>query len=302
MRCTSPLTGYRSRQTSPSGKRAVVFNPKDGFKDMPVTVPCGQCIACRLERSRQWAMRCMHEAQLHEENCFVTLTYADKYLPEYGSLDPEALQKFLKRLRKRYGNRRIRYYGCGEYGDRNGRPHYHICLFGFDFPDKSYLTDRNGYRVWTSEELERLWPYGLCEIGTVTFESAAYVARYFLKKALGDESFKEAAYSVVDADTGEVVQKVPEFARMSRRPGIGKEWFDRYKDEVVRSDSVVVRGVECKPPRFYDGIYELLAPDDMRRIKRRRQAGVDDSENEWERLEAHEKMLKARNNLNPRRM
>lgn len=301
MRCTSPLTGYRARQTSPSGKRAVVFNPKDGFADKVVTVPCGQCTACRLERSRQWAMRCMHEASLHEENCFITLTYDDKHLPRLGSLVPDDMQKFLKRLRKRYADKRIRFYGCGEYGDKYGRPHYHICLFGFDFADKNYLTSRQGYKVWTSAELESIWQKGICELGSVTFESAAYVARYFLKKALGDEEFKEAAYSVVDTDTGEISQREPEFARMSRRPGIGKEWFDRYKDEVYRSDSVVVRGQECKPPRYYDGAYEALAPEEMSRIKARRKARVDESENSWERLEARECVIEARANLFSRR-
>lgn len=274
MRCVSPLQGFKARQVNPSGKRSVVFERSEGFHDLPVTVPCGRCVACRLERSRQWAMRCMHEAQLHEENCFVTLTYADEFLPEFGSLDRKAFPLFMKRLRKAYNGRRIAYYHCGEYGDRFGRPHYHSCLFGFDFRDKRLETVRGDFPVYRSAELERLWPFGRSEVGTFSFEAAAYVARYVMKKAIGEESPEQCGrYDVVDYSTGEVVaRREREYATMSRRPAIGKGWYERYKNDVYPRDGVVVRGKLVQPPKYYDGLYELEGR--MRSVKARRKRKV----------------------------
>ena len=131
MPCFCPLEGWRSKDRSSTGKRKIVFNPRDALRDMPVTVPCGQCIGCRLERSRQWAVRCIHEASLHEDNCFITLTYDDAHLPTDLSLNVSHFQKFMKRLRKRFGEG-IRFFHCGEYGENFGRPHYHACLFTSD--------------------------------------------------------------------------------------------------------------------------------------------------------------------------
>ena len=116
MPCYSPIKGYRSKVLSPNGKRTIVFKPNLGFVDLPVLVPCGQCCGCRLERSRQWAIRCTHEASLHENNCFITLTFNDDNLPSDKSLDVRHFQLFMKRLRKQFGSN-IRYYHCGEYGE-----------------------------------------------------------------------------------------------------------------------------------------------------------------------------------------
>lgn len=265
MPCFSPLPGYRSRSVGSSGKRGITFNVKEGFIDLPVDIPCGQCVGCRLERSRQWAVRCIHEASLYSENCFLTLTLSDAFLPAGGSLDKSLFQKFMKRLRKQFSGRRIRFFHCGEYGEQYGRPHYHACLFGFDFPDKVPWMERKGFQVWRSPILEQLWPFGRCEIGSVTFESAAYVARYIMKKVTGPSA--KAYY-------GELA---PEYVTMSRRPGIGQPWLDKYMSEVYPADSVVIRGKLMKPPRFYDGKYELLfGPESLelareRRRKRRRE-------------------------------
>jgi hypothetical protein len=141
--CYKPLLGYRAAERNEQGKRPLVFNPSQGLVDMPIKVACGQCIGCRLERSRQWAIRCVHEASLHEHNSFITLTYNDENLPADGSLDVRHWQLFMKRLRKRHGSG-IRYFHCGEYGSKHRRPHYHACLFGLDFPDKKLWMMRNG--------------------------------------------------------------------------------------------------------------------------------------------------------------
>ncbi len=272
MPCYSPLDGYRSSVVNASGKRSVTFDIHEGFVDRKVTVPCGQCIGCRLEKSRQWAMRCMHEASLYDDNCFITLTYDDESLPSRGSLDRAAYPKFMKRLRKRFSHERIRYYHCGEYGDQFGRPHYHSLLFGFDFPDKVPWTMRGDHRVWRSPELERLWPHGASEVGAVSFESAAYVARYVTKKVTGEPAAKH-----YDG-------REPEYATMSRRPGIGRAWYEQFRCEVYASDSVVVRGKEMKPPRYYDGMHELANPEEMASVKAARRKAQDIDEQRSSRL------------------
>ena len=239
MACYSPLRAFRSRERV-DGKRALVFNPTHGYADMKVMLPCGQCIGCRLEKSRQWAMRCVHEASLHGENCFITLTYSDEYLPPLGSLDREAFPLFMKRLRKRFQPQRIRFYSSGEYGEKTQRPHYHALLFGFDFPDKIFLRKRGEYDCWNSPILEKLWPFGLSEIGSVTFASAQYCAGYMMKKVTGD--LAEAHYARVNPHTGEIGYLEREYATMSRRPGVGRAWIDKFKEEVYRHDNVIISG------------------------------------------------------------
>lgn len=305
MACYHPLTGWKAITVNPSGKRSIVFNPAHGFHDMPVVVPCGQCVGCRLEYSRQWALRCMNEASLHEENCMITLTYKDKCLPEYGTLVKKDFQDFMKRLRKAISDGRVvcaagklRYFHCGEYGDKEGRPHYHALLFGFDFADKKEWSRRNGYPVWRSAVLEELWKYGQSEIGSVTFESAAYVARYVVKK-MGDGIPFEDQYLFCDED-GVVRYLQKEYTTMSRRPGIGKEWFDRFHEEVYREDGVVMRGVLSKPPRYYDGKYELIDPDGAAAVCRKRVRCRNRGEETPERLAVREKVAEARLSLSRR--
>lgn len=245
MPCYHPMTAYRSRVQDENGKRGIVFNIADGLSDMPLTLPCGQCIGCRLERSRQWAIRCIHEAQLHPENSFITLTFSDEHMNKDKSLVKADFQKFMKRLRKRHDDRKIRYFHCGEYGELLKRPHHHACLFGFDFPDKVHYSTRNGVKLYTSEELLLLWPYGFSTVGDVTFESAAYVARYVMKKITGKEGEKEYA------------GRIPPYVTMSRRPGIAAGWIEKFATDVYPSDEVIIRGgFKCKPPRFYDEIYD----------------------------------------------
>jgi len=269
MPCFHPLTGYRGRKVNPdTGKRPVVFNPRDGFTDLTVTFPCGQCIGCRLERSRQWAIRCVHEASLYSNNCFITLTYNNDHLPALNSLDLSAFQKFMKRLRKRFGEG-IRFFHCGEYGERFQRPHYHACLFNFDFADKQLWSVRNGVRLYTSEALSELWPFGFSTIGDVNFESAAYVARYVTKKITGGKAASH--YQVVCERTGEILgRRKPEYITMSRRPGIGRDWLSKYSSDIYPDDFVVLNGKKMKPPKFYDRTFELENPDEFSKVLARR--------------------------------
>jgi hypothetical protein len=180
--CTSPLDGWLNKDRSVNGKRSVVFDIKKALHDRPVVVPCGRCMECRLQRKREWALRCEHEASLHEDNCWLTLTYDEDNLPERGSLRKQDLSSFLKRLRSRYGDRRFKFFGCGEYGGSFNRPHYHLLLFGLDFPDKVWFSKRRGFNVFTSKVLDETWSKGLTEIGEVSFDGMAYLAKYVTKK------------------------------------------------------------------------------------------------------------------------
>lgn len=242
-----------------------------------MTVPCGQCIGCRLERSRQWALRCVHEASLHEHNCFITLTYNDEHLPFNRTLVKSDFQLFMKRLRKSLGFP-IRFFHCGEYGETTHRPHYHAIIFGWEPDDKVLFNVVNGVRVFTSEKLEKIWGNGFITVGDVTFESAAYVARYVLKKITGDKA--AAHYN----------GRLPEYVTMSRRPGIAFDWFQKYWSDVYPHDYVVARGYKCKPPRYYDKCLGDELPYTLETIKRARaaMAALHADDNTPERLNAKE--------------
>lgn len=267
MPCYRPLKGYRSQTVNPAtGKRSIVFSAREGYGDMLIQLPCGQCLGCRLEQSRQWAVRATHEASLYDQNCFVTLTYADEHLPRFGYLDYQAPVKWLKRLRERFSSRTIRSFGCAEYGEKFGRPHYHVCLFNFDFPDRVRFARAGENFVYTSKIGDELWPFGHCVIGDLSFESAAYVARYCTKKVLADGA--RPRFAVVDEVTGEVFERPDERSVcVSRRPGLGKPWLDRFHSDVFSFDHVVVRGKAMLPPKYYDRRCELDFPADWKRIR-----------------------------------
>lgn len=242
-------------------------------------------------------MRMMHEAKTHDHNCFLTLTYSDEHLPANYSLDKQAFPKFIRRLRKT--GIKARYFHCGEYGEQTLRPHYHACLFGHAFQeDRKHWTNRGGLPVWRSDELERLWPYGNSEIGSLTFESAAYVARYVTKKITGARA--ESHYERLNPLTGELFQVEPEFATMSRNPGIGSAWYDKFSTDVFPSDQVIVNGKPCKPPRYYDERLRASDPDTFEKIRTRRRLGRNRDDETPERLKVRETCAQARLSLKPR--
>lgn len=262
------------------------------------TLPCGRCIGCRLEYSRQWALRCMHEASLFERNCFITLTYSPEYLPAGATLVPRDFQLFMKRLRKRFGPD-IRFYCCGEYGSKFGRPHYHACLFNFDFDDKKFFRRVGKKRsiLYVSSSLSSLWPYGFSTLGSLTIDSAAYVARYVLKKTMNSD--RKAEY--VDPLTGAISYRHPEFSRMSLRPAVGRDWYERFKSDVYPSDFVVMNGKKVRPPRYYDSLLKKSDPSLFLDIKSKREDSlfdVDPLELTSCRLFVKEKVCRSRiNNL-----
>lgn len=195
----------------------------------------------------------MHENRFHSCSSFITLTFADEHLPPDGSLNVKVFQDFMKRLRRSLPrSKKIRFFHCGEYGEKFGRPHYHALIFGLDFVDCGYAKetdDKTGVVTWQSRTLDRLWPFGMNRVGEVTFESCAYVARYITKKVSG--RLADAHYQFVN-DKGEIFKVAPEYCTMSRRPGIGALHFDKYSNEIYLRDEVISRGHPCKPPKFYD--------------------------------------------------
>lgn len=285
MPCYSLLDGWFAKQRNDSGRRSIVFNLRDALVDRPIKLPCGQCIGCRLEYARQWSIRIMHEASLHDENSFITLTYAPEFLPKSGSLQKRDFQLFMKRYRKKFGNG-IRFFHCGEYGDQLGRPHYHAAIFGHEFKDKRFhKKTSSGETYYTSETLNKLWGKGYCIIGELEFESAAYIARYITKKVNGD--LKEAHYERIDSETGEVYSLCPEYVTMSRKPGIGCLWIEKYFDEVYNNDEVIIRGgVACKPPKYYDEFLRLTDEKRYNKVKsmRRVRAASREEQNSDRRL------------------
>lgn len=215
-----------------------------------VISPCHQCYACRLNDAREWATRCVLEAMMYSSNCFITLTYDDVHLPADMSVHKEVFQKFMKRLRKNTGAD-IRYYACGEYGELYQRPHYHACLFGYSPLDKFLYKYRNGIPLYISDTIAKAWQYqGYVTVGDVTYESAAYVARYIDKKLTGE---------VADEFYGD---REPPFHLMSRRPGLASPYFERYGEDAYAKDFIVIRdSLKVKPPRYFDSIYDKYYGD-----------------------------------------
>lgn len=301
MSCVSPLKAYwRGVDRS-----AITFDVAKSHTKVPFNLPCGQCIGCRLEKARQWGLRCVHESKMWKNNAFVTLTYNDDSMPPGGSVCLRDVQLFMKRLRKSREPDKVRFFLGAEYGDENRRPHYHCLLFNVGFADaKLFGRNPRGEPIYISDELSSLWSIdgrtlGFCTIGAVTFDSAVYCAKYALKSIkINDNSSEEARqkfedrYVVYDAD-GVVHERAREFAVMSRRPGIGAGYYEKFGDEVRAHDSVVVNGREVRPTRFYDTRSDRVDAARFAAIKkkRKRQAVLNKADNTAERLRVKEKLL-----------
>lgn len=190
----------------------------------------------------------------------------------------------MRRLRKQHPALRLKYFHCGEYGEHLARPHYHGLIFGYDFPDKTpWGSSSSGNARYRSPELERLWPHGYSSLGPVTFETAAYTARYCTKKISGDQAAEH--YRGL----------VPEFMTCSK--GIGEAWIQKYAGETYRDDSIVMRGHEAKPPRYYDKKMDQMDPARMRRVELARISAGNTRQARWnrttERLAVREEVKRA---------
>lgn len=287
MPCYNPLTAHMCSDGGITfDERAATKAGRDVLYQLQIA--CSQCIGCRLERSRQWATRCMHEAQMHKHNSFLTLTLDDQHLPNDLSLDHRTFQLFIKRLRQSAIRARlaatactparsantllldrntelpggkaakagaIRYYMAGEYGEHYSRPHYHVCLFGIDFADKIYHRKTPaGYKIYISPTLDKIWQNGFASIGQLTFESAAYVARYILKKQTGNQDQQHD--EILNPQTGEITRRKKTYNAMSRGRGIGKTWLEKFQTDVYPQGKVITRGYPAYAPRYYDNIFK----------------------------------------------
>ena len=304
MPCYHPLTAI-DRGYKENGKKDIqVVTSNSGYdlsKDFnTISLPCGHCIGCLLERSRQWADRCMLEASYHDRNCFITLTIDDDHLltkePIYHdsivwqpinnyllnedgevlrdapikSLRKRDFQLFMKRLRKKLNkyNIKIRFFGCSEYGSKSLRCHYHAIIFGYDFSDDRvlYKTNFNGDRLYTSPMLSDCWPFGFSVVADCNWNTCAYVARYCLKKSSNDLT-----------DLYNYCQLEPEAVFMSRRPGIARNYYDDHRDTIYDLQSIVLPGSEgrkIRPPRYFDKLYDLEYPSDMQKIRKERSVSM----------------------------
>lgn len=246
-----------------------------------IPLPCGQCVGCRLDNARGFAVRSYHESSMFHDNCFLTLTYSPDKL-ESNSLIPRDFQLFAKKLRKFSDGydrlvhkgkiiKPIRMMYAGEYGDVNLRPHFHACVYNFDFKDKEHwFTTQAGHKIYTSPTLNKIWGKGIATIGEVTFDSASYTARYILKKVKGDDA--------KDHYQG----RYPEFARHPSMFGLGKKWLEKYWRDVYPHDYVVVMtgtdsSFKMKPPRYYDEWLKLNRPDVFEEVKIKRLEKSEDS-------------------------
>lgn len=299
MPCFSPVTAWRSKDVNSTGKRSLVFVEAKGLDNSQIEVPCGGCVGCRIDRSRQWTIRLLHESRLHDLKCFLTLTYDDLHLPKDGSLDKSHPQAFLKRLRRRHAyhndGSKLRYFLVGEYGDTTDRPHYHMILFGCDFSDKRpHSKGSQGDQLYVSKLLDEIWGLGNCYIGSVTEQSCGYVSRYIMKKVNGD--LAEDHYRRVDPVTGECFDLLPEYNAMSLKPGIGLNFYEKFKDDFYPRDNACMKGKLFPVPKYYDRQLDKSDPRLLAELKESRveRALKRKADNTDARLKVREQVLKSR--------
>jgi hypothetical protein len=249
---------------------------------------CKQCMPCRLNKSMEWAARICAEAQLYEDNCFVTLTYNDENLPEQGQLVLADLQNFKKRLRKKFKGvdvvpgvklkpgqpNPIRTYECGEMGDQFGRPHYHLAIMNWKPLDlKIHSKSKLGDIVYTSKTLDDLWQRkGFVTVGDLNVSSASYISRYVTKKINGLQ--KEQHYERIDPESGEIYQLKPEFSTMSRRPGIGVPFLMKYMGDFADGKMLITakngNKLLRRAPQHFEDVIARTHPDLVEKLKAER--------------------------------
>ncbi|AXH74679.1 MAG: replication initiator protein [Microviridae sp.] len=221
MACVYPIDCWISQKSNENKKYPITFNLSDANTDEPMQIPCGKCVGCAKQKSIEWGVRMYHEASLHAQNSFVTLTYNDENCPT--GINKRDVQLFLKRLRKLCP---LRYFACGEYGENTHRPHYHLAVFGQDFLGGAYrINDQLHGHEW----MDKTWGLGQVAIAPLNLQTCMYVAGYVNKK-IGD---KET------------------FNMMSTRPGIGHKWIDKYHDDIYRTGKICINGQEFQVPNRY---------------------------------------------------
>lgn len=244
MACIAPVTVYWSSKVNPSGKRSLVYSSRGSLDGRPFQRPCGTCVNCRIQTTADMTVRLVHESKSHNRSCFLTLTYRSEDLPDDGSLCMRDFQLFVKRLREVTGVK-FKYYMCGEYGEKNDRPHYHMILFGYDFDDKIYRKkNAQGDKLYSSERLDHIWRLGDCIVGDVTLQSARYVAGYIQKKITGKLA------------PDHYMGRRPEFAFGSN--GLGLSYLLKYGEQFFTAGFIIVDGNKFRIPRYYEEKYKSI--------------------------------------------
>lgn len=263
--------------TTGTKNHAIITNPRY------ILVPCRKCTECRLQYSREWATRCMCESMTSTQSWFLTLTYDEEHVPginkrtgelfhgfgtyekrngkfeQVMTLEPEDMTRFKDSLDKklrRAGKKPLRYYYCGEYGSTTFRPHYHMIAFNLELEEsemKLQFINNEHQPIYKCQWLEDLWGKGMVRIGAVTWNSAAYVARYIMKKQTGKEGEKRK----------EIIGNIPEYVTMSTRPGIGKDYALMNRETIEALDKIILPGKKAKNvhtikyfEKLYDDLYE----------------------------------------------
>lgn len=290
MPCYSPLNGYYKRENGQRKFTLIRKETKDAYPELS-QIACNQCIGCKTQRAKDWAIRCAHEMHQYEENAFLTLTY--EIMPENEGLIKKDLQDFFKRYRdylSRHLNKKIRYYACGEYGEKRGRPHFHAIIFNHHFEDREQLFLSKGQQAYSSKILTKLWGHGQAITMDATIGTAIYVSKYITKKITGDMA-REAYFSHIDPETGEIHEKIPEFTTMSLKPGLGLPWLKKYYRTELNKGFITHEGTKFRIPRYYKEQLEKLDPCLHEELiaKISKHAESIDSDDTYERLLAREK-------------
>jgi hypothetical protein len=267
--CNKPTTVYELvGRSTPKGKKLIVSqNPGPGIRYKEIPRPCNSCIACRVSRRLDLAVRLSHEAVMHEDSWFFTLTYDEDSIPYGQTAVKRHCQSFMKALRKRVAGK-VRFFITAEYGGETSRPHYHGVLFGPSFSDKEMVYEVEGIPHFRSDTLDKAWGRGLSEFTTVSPAAMMYVTKYHVDKVSGPKA--EEHYSFLVEDTGEIVVREREFALMSNRPGIGGTWFERYWRDVYPKGYFTVGGLKYRPPAYYDYLLEKRDPEMYAQVKAER--------------------------------
>jgi len=289
MRCLSPRTvGFLA-----DGKTISWSSTKYSKEYAPFQLPCSKCIECRLEFARQWAIRCVHEAKMHENNCFITLTYSDENL-ESPKLQYKDFQEFMKRLRYYNPHIKIGVFVTGEYGEDKKRPHWHAILFNYSPSDMEYhYTTDNGDKIYKSKELDKIWGKNDPEksptnIGAVTMDSAGYCARYAAKKLVHGKDQEHDWHPI---------------SKRSSKHAIGKKFLESYWQDIFNYGKVVLPdGTSASIPRYYQKWLQKHQPAAWERYitqtkKEQCLNAQDRSQKETEKLKATQEERLARGNF-----
>lgn len=247
MACLYPKVAWEG----PNGR--IVYSASKarlGAASKPFKMSCGGCMSCRIDKAAAWKLRLIHERKSHDEACFLTLTVLPDRYPLGGYLTQRDAQLFMKKLRKHFAPKKVRFFLVMEYGTKGWRSHFHVLLFGADFSDRVYShTNSAGEAIMSSPSLEKLWGLGRVSVDDFTPDRAAYASGYAVKKVGGAPAADH--YWRAHPDTGEFVQLVPEWMLCSKRPGIGFDWFDKFEGDAFPSGFLILDGRKVAVPEAY---------------------------------------------------